>query len=167
MNKPYLNNNIYPRLNVTFSIFLKKGLKAFLFFGLILLNANVLHAQTSADKIIGVWYNKEKDSKIKIFKNPDNTYSGKIVWIGSSQKPTNTPLLDKNNPDPTKRNRKILGLVIIENLVFKNNMWVNGKIYAPKKGEYADCEFNLETPDKLKFTISKGWFSKSNIWTKV
>lgn len=141
-------------------------MKHFLIVVFISLAANTMHAQNAADRITGIWYSKEKNSKVEIFKNTDNTYSGKIVWLGKSNGPDGKPLTDRKNPDPAKRTQKILGMTIISGLVFKNNEWKDGTIYAPGQGKYADCKAKIDRPDELTITASLGWFSKTNTWTR-
>ena len=61
------------------------------------------------------------------------------------------PILDKKNPDPTKRNKPYLGLPIISGLVKKSETEiVNGKIYDPTHGNYYNCKMTLKDGNKLE-----------------
>lgn len=122
-------------------------------------------AQNTGDRLIGKWLNEDKKTKIEFFKT-GNTYSGKIVWISEPNgKDDNSPL-DKNNPDHLKRKQKIIGLTIISGLRFSENNWINGTIYSPKRGIYANCRIIIKNFNQLQITISKGVFTDTKIWTK-
>jgi uncharacterized protein (DUF2147 family) len=131
---------------------------------LVVLVSTAIKAQTPADKIVGVWLNEDKTTKIEIFKT-GNTYSGKIVWLAQPNDAKGNPRLDKNNPDPDKRNQKILGLTIISELKYSNNKWSGGTFYGPKRGQYANCSINLKS-GQLLITVSKGILSETKVWTK-
>jgi len=95
-------------------------------------------AQNNPDAIIGKWISiPQKNLIVEVFKEK-NEYKGKIVWFNDNDdktKPMNTRL-DDNNSDPNLRKRKVLGLEVLDNLVYnsKNNRWESGKIYDAKSG---------------------------------
>jgi uncharacterized protein (DUF2147 family) len=124
-----------------------------------------IQAQESPDKIVGVWLNEDNSNKIEIYK-VDDTYSGKIVWIAQLEKNPGLDPKDKNNPDPQKRNQSILGMDIITGLSFSKGKWIDGTIYTPQKGIYAECEVKLSSEDQLILTVSKGFFSKTKAWKR-
>lgn len=124
-----------------------------------------IQAQEQSDKIVGSWFNEDKTNKIEIY-NSNNTYSGKIVWLAKLESNPNLHPKDKNNPNPELRNRNILGMDIINGLQYSDGKWVNGTIYAPKRGIYADCEVELLSNGQLKIIVSKSGFTKTQIWTR-
>ncbi|MDP5092824.1 MAG: DUF2147 domain-containing protein [Polaribacter sp.] len=126
---------------------------------------NTIQAQQQTDKIIGIWLNEDKTNNIEIYKFGD-TYSAKIVWLSKMESNPNLQPKDKKNPNKDLRNRNILGMDIITGLKFSTNKWVNGKIYTPKKGMYADCEIELQSNGQLKIIVSKSGFTKTQIWTR-
>lgn len=126
---------------------------------------NNIQAHEKFDEIIGIWLNEDKTNKIEIYKSGD-TYFGKIVWIKKLESNPSQQLKDKNNPNPELRNRNILGMDIISGLKYKSGEWVNGTIYTPKKGIYADCNVKLLSNGQLKITVSKSGFTKSQKWTR-
>lgn len=95
-------------------------------------------AQNNPDAIIGKWISiPQKNLIVEVFKEK-NEYKGKILWFNDNDdktKPMNTRL-DDNNSDPNLRKRKVLGLEVLDNLVYnaKNNRWESGKIYDAKSG---------------------------------
>jgi len=126
---------------------------------------NNIQAQESSDKIIGIWLNEDKTNKIEIYKVGD-TYSGKIVWLAKVESNPKLHPKDKNNPSSQLRNRDILGIDIITGLQYSGGKWINGTIYAPKRGIYANSEVELSTKGKLKIIVSKSGFKKTQIWTR-
>ncbi len=95
-------------------------------------------AQNNPDAIIGRWIAiPKKNLIVEVFKDR-NKYKGKIVWFNDNDdktKPMNTRL-DENNSNPALRNRKVLGLKVLENMVYnsKSNKWESGTIYEAKSG---------------------------------
>lgn len=140
-------------------------MKRFIIPLLIFFSQTAVFAQNPADKIVGEWLNEEKTSKIEISKT-GNSYSGKIVWLAHPYGSDGKPLTDIKNPDPHKRTQSILGLTIVTGLKYSSGEWMGGTIYAPKKGQYADCSVTVSDSNKLKIKVSKGILSKTIIWTK-
>jgi uncharacterized protein (DUF2147 family) len=105
--------------------------------------AGNLFAQANPDAIVGIWFNEEKDAKIKVYKENGKFY-GKIVWhkTGDDISP-----YDENNPDPDLQTRKKLGLVILNDFVFDGGQWEDGTIYDPKT--WQDLQ--------LRYQNQKGW----------
>ncbi|MEM6346237.1 MAG: DUF2147 domain-containing protein [Bacteroidota bacterium] len=123
-------------------------------------------APLEADQICGKWLNEEKSSQIEIFEKAGKYY-GKVIWIKEPNGPEGKPKLDLNNPDESLRDRPILGLVIISDLNFKDGKWINGKIYAPGAGQTADCNIELNQKGELELSVSKSFFSKTKVWTRL
>lgn len=126
-----------------------------------------LSASAAADDILGEWYNGTKEAKVQIYKTGDK-YSGKIVWLKEPNR-DGKPKLDDKNPDPSKRNNKIIGLVMLKN--FTNvapNKWENGKIYDPKNGKEYSCEITLKDPKTLDVRgyIGISLIGRTDKWTR-
>lgn len=101
--------------------------------------SSVSIAQNSPDAIVGKWMAIPKKNLIVEVYKSGNQYRGKIVWFNDNDdktKPMNTRL-DEKNENPALRNRKVLGLEVLNNMVYnvKNNRWENGKIYDAKSGK--------------------------------
>jgi len=124
-----------------------------------------IQAQEPSDKIVGSWFNEDKTSKIEIYKAGE-TYSGKIVWLAELEKNPERKPKDKNNPNPELRTRNVLGMDIINGLQYSGGKWINGTIYTPKRGIYADCKVELLSNGRLKIIVSKSGFTKTQIWTR-
>ncbi len=87
------------------------------------------------EKVKGVFYNTEKTSKIKIFKATNGKYYGKIVWLETPDK------VDKNNPNPAKRNDPLMGMLFVKGFNYdaEKKQWTDGTIYDPDNGKTYDC----------------------------
>jgi uncharacterized protein (DUF2147 family) len=119
-----------------------------------------LYAQSDSDRIKGEWLNHLGNAKVEIFER-DGKFFGKIIWIDIPKDVDINMATDKNNPDPSLRSRKILGLEMIADLVYNNGEWIDGKLYSPEKGRTVDCKLEIsEDNETLYLTASKGWFSK-------
>lgn len=102
-------------------------------------SSSIIIAQNSPDAIIGKWMAiPQKNLIVEVYKYR-NEYKGKILWFNDNDdktKPMNTRL-DEKNVNPALRRRKVLGLEVLDNMVYnlKNNSWENGKIYDAKSGK--------------------------------
>ena len=124
-----------------------------------------------ADKIVGIWWNEEKTSKIKVEKE-DGKYTGTIVYVIPENYENGEPPKDDENPDESLRDRSILGLQILEGLEYnsKKEEWVDGEIYDPKSGNTYDCYAWLENNDLLKLKGFVGgirWLGRSSEWYRT
>jgi uncharacterized protein (DUF2147 family) len=123
-----------------------------------------------ADDITGVWYNQEKDAKIRIFAL-NGKYCGKIEWLKTPIDPeTGKPKLDKHNPKAERKTRPILGLVILANLTFDadDQEWEDGSIYDPKSGNTYSltCTLTDKNTMNLRGYIGFSLLGRTDIWTR-
>lgn len=114
-----------------------------------------------ADDIIGTWITDGGKAHIEVYKK-DGKYHGKVVWNKTPDKK------DVNNPDESKRERKIRGMVILTHLKWDGEMWEKGYIYDPEKGKTYNCEASLEGVNKLSFRgyIGFSLMGRSTTWTR-
>jgi len=78
--------------------------------------------------------------------------------------------VDRENPDPARRNQPILGLVILRDFAFvKDGLWENGMIYDPENGKDYKCKMTLESPDVLNVRgfIGISLIGRTDTWTRV
>lgn len=125
----------------------------------------------NADKIVGVWWNDEKTTKIEVEKK-DGKYVGTIVYMIPEKYEDGEPPKDKENPDESLRSRSIVGLQILSGFEFsaKKKEWKDGSIYDPKSGKTYDCYAWLENDDLLKlkgFVAGIRWMGKSSEWYRT
>ena len=95
----------------------------------------VFNLSAQEEKVKGIYYNTEKTSKIKIFKATNGKYYGKIVWMEEPEKK------DVENPDESKRNNPIMGMLLIKDFNYDKakKQWTGGSIYDPGNGKTYDC----------------------------
>lgn len=128
-----------------------------------------LLAQSESDGILGEWYTAEKDAVVTIFLDGE-TISGKTTWMEEPNESNGNPKLDKQNPDENLRNRKRLGLKIMEGFVYKgNNIWEDGKIYKPSNGKTYGGTGTLIDNNTLElegYLISLPFIGKTSTWTR-
>lgn len=120
------------------------------------------------DKFCKVWYTQEGASKVQIYLAANGTYQGKIVWLRDGIV-NGKPLIDKKNPDESKRNNPWLGLQIISGLVKKSETEiVSGKIYDPTHGNYYNCKMTLkENGSKLElrgYILGMPFLGRTTTW---
>ena len=124
-----------------------------------------LYGQATPDAILGIWFNEEKDAKIKVYKE-DGKFDGKIVWhkTGDDISP-----FDQKNPDPELRTRKKVGLVILSDFDFKSGQWENGTIYDPKSGKTYSCVIKMQKDGSLNVRgyIGISLIGRTTNWTKA
>jgi uncharacterized protein (DUF2147 family) len=89
-----------------------------------------------ADKILGIWMPAKGTSQVRIFKATNGKYYGKVEWLKEDK-----DKLDVNNPDQTKRNAKIWGLLILKDFSYntEKQRWEGGTVYDPDNGKTYDC----------------------------
>jgi uncharacterized protein (DUF2147 family) len=124
-----------------------------------------------ADKIVGIWWNEEKTSKIEV-KKEDGKYIGTIVYMIPEKYENGEPPKDDENPDEALRNRSVMGLQILGGFEYDANKkeWKDGTIYDPKSGKTYDCYGWLESNELLKlkgFVAGIRWIGKSSEWYKT
>lgn len=117
-------------------------------------SSSIIIAQNSPDAIIGKWMAiPQKNLIVEVFKYK-NEYRGKIVWFNDNDdktKPMNTRL-DEKNLNPALRKRKVLGLEVLENMVYnsKSNRWESGKIYDAKSGRIWNSSARIKKDTTLE-----------------
>jgi len=143
--------------------------------GLLLLFSSTLIAQ-NPNAVLGKWWNEEKDAHIEIY-SCDSKICGKIVWLKEPNYPADDskgmagkPKVDRENPDPAKKELPILGMNLVWGFTHGGeNIWEGGSIYNPREGKTYKCKMTLENPDTLKVRgfIGISLIGKTNLWTRV
>lgn len=127
------------------------------------------YAQNKADDIIGTWQTAGVNpARIQIYRVGDR-YHGKISWL---KVPTDNGKVrvDANNPDKSKTNQPIIGLVILKGFKFDgDDEWEDGTIYDPKNGKTYSCYMYLKGKDILKARgyIGFSMIGRTETWTRV
>src|SRR5215204_1957148 len=125
-------------------------------------------AQAKADDIVRIWLTAGKEpAKIQVYKSGQKYY-GKILSLKNPLK-NGKPKMDENNPDKSKRNQQIIGLVILADFEFDDDEWDAGKIYDPESGKTYSCFLTLKDRSTLKVRgyIGVSLLGRTEIWTKT
>lgn len=144
------------------------------------LAARAARAEGAGDAIVGLWQTEPDDgdfAHVRITREPDGTYSGKIVWLNQPDFPASEgpewegkPKVDRKNPDPDLRSRPIIGLQIVEGFHYDgDNVWVDGSIYDPKKGKTYSCKMTLRDDGDLfvRGYIGFSFIGRTTTWKRV
>ena len=67
-----------------------------------------------------------------------------------------------------QKNKSIVGMIILSDLVKKEKGGDDGKILDPTNGKWYSCDIELISPDKLKVTgyVGFSWMGKEMIWNR-
>ncbi len=125
------------------------------------------YGQARADAIKGLWLSEDKRCKAEIYEK-NGKYHGKITWLYEQVDPdTGKPKLDKNNPDPAKQGRQLIGLHVLRDFVYREGFWQDGYVYNPRTGKTYTCEVWLEGKDVLVLRGYRGIIYHTEKWTRV
>lgn len=115
--------------------------------GAILVAATVgAHAQQSGDPV-GEWLVEDGTARIKVVSCPQAQGQPPVLWgvIWAESQPG----VDKQNPDPSMKNRPLLGAPILINMKqTQANRW-EGKIYDATRGSLFDSNISVDRNDRL------------------
>src|SRR6195256_2031344 len=117
----------------------KKSVLIILFLAAFSLNA----LAQKADAILGTWVNPNGQDHILIYKR-GSKYFGKLDWIKYPNDEQGKPKTDKNNPDEKLRSQPELGLELLKDFVFDEDVYDDGTIYDPKNGKTYSCKMTLD-----------------------
>ena len=123
------------------------------------------------DKIVGRWKTiDDKDGSAKsivfIFKATNGQYYGKIEKLFKEPEKLCTECEGAN------KNKLILGMLIINNMVEKDGKLTGGTILDPKNGKVYRCNISLESENGEKLSVrgsldKGGWIGRSQTWIRV
>lgn len=133
----------------------------------LLINISVF-AQTTEDKIIGIWETEAKDGKMKIYKSGDE-YRGKLLWGKDIvEKDGKTSKKDIKNPNPKLRSRNIVGITFLTGLKYNGERYEGAKIYSSENGKMYDGYMWLED-DKLHLRgyLGFSWLGQTTQWHRI
>ena len=148
-------------------------MKSLIFIAAILLSATSSHASGQTD-VVGNWQTNENSSMVEIYPCGEKL-CGKVVWlknpnyIRAEDGPVGTLKVDRKNPDPSLRNRQILGLQVIEGLTaVGNDSWEKGRCYDPESGHTYKCKMHLASPERLEMRgyIGISLFGRTYVLTR-
>ncbi len=98
--------------------------------------------------IVGRWKTIDDETKlpksiVSIYKEGDKFY-GKIDSLYRQPGEDPDPVCSKCPDDDPRKDKRIVGMVIIKDMVQDDNEWEDGTILDPKKGKIYDCKLWIE-----------------------
>lgn len=99
-------------------------------------------SNTMAD-YLGLWWNEDRTGIVELVITGNNI-EGITRW---GKKPDT----DRNNPDPTLRDRSLMGITFLWGFTYepKKNRWKDGKVYDPNNGKTYDAKLSLAKDSKV------------------
>jgi uncharacterized protein (DUF2147 family) len=109
---------------------------------------------SNPDMVCGKWMSTEKNLIVQVYLEKGD-YKAKVVWFLNTD--TSKPMdewTDEKNPNPALRDRKLIGMSILENMDYipKTRTWENGKIYDAKNGRHWSASAYIDNSRLLKVT---------------
>jgi len=111
----------------------------------------------------GIWQS-ESGGYVELYEQGD-TFEGTIVGSKSGE-----TRYDKDNPDESKRDRRLLGLTLLHGLKYAGDgKFEGGEIYDPNNGKTYKAKATQKGPDTLDVRgyIGFSLIGKSQTWTRV
>lgn len=138
---------------------MKKMFFTWMLFGLV----SIVAKAQSPEDFLGTWLVQDKDARVELFKTKEGKLAGKCVWHKDPNKK------DDQNKDPEKRNRSVIGLVVVWDFEWdaEKKEWVDGKVYKEGKTYCGRMKLNADGTIFLKGTICGTPLGKTNTWTRV
>ena len=119
---------------------------------------------SAAEPIAGRWYTAEKDAVVAIAPC-GKTLCGRIEKFLVAP-PQGNDQRDVNNPDPAKRQRRLLGTAILSSFTQDGDVW-RGQIYDPKSGKSYRSVLRRKGPSTLEVKGCVGPFCQTQEWKRV
>ena len=124
-----------------------------LFFAVAGFNAKA-QVTPAADQICGKWMSAEKNLIVQMYRD-NHDFIAMMVWCRTEG--DSRPMqewTDLHNPDKALRRRKIVGMNVLDGLVYRpeSNSWEGGKIYDALHGRTWDASVCLAKNGALKVT---------------
>ncbi|MCC8423827.1 DUF2147 domain-containing protein [Mucilaginibacter sp. UR6-11] len=109
---------------------------------------------SDADRICGKWISSDKAIIVLVYKD-GNGFKGKMIWYKNTDTSKGmNEWTDKHNPDPALRNRKLLGMDVLNDLSYVpgSDSWENGRVYDSRSGHEYSASVHISKEGLLKVT---------------
>lgn len=123
----------------------------------------------AGDGLLGEWWTEGREGRVRFERQPDGTYRGITTWRAPKPPSADNPDTDIHNPDPRKRARSTIGIVLIWNLTHEDARYRGGYVYNPRDGGTYRFEAELVDHDTLKIRGYVGirLFGQNQIWKRL
>ena len=126
-------------------------------------SSSAFAADMKAEDAAGVW-ETASGGYVQLYEEGD-TWKGKIVGSKSGK-----ARYDKNNPDESKRDRRLLGITVLDGLKYAGNgEFEGGTIYDPNNGKTYNAKATQTGPDTIEARgyIGISLIGKSQTWKRI
>jgi len=116
----------------------------------------------------GTWLTKDRDARVAIAPC-GAALCGRVVWLKDAIDPTTrTPMTDKFNRDPSRRNRPLMGVEILSDMkpTGTPSKW-SGRIYYPESGKTYSSNMKLISPNALVVEGCVSFYCQAETWTRA
>jgi uncharacterized protein (DUF2147 family) len=123
----------------------------------------------AAESLVGKWLHENQRIHIEIFPCEDR-FCGKIVWLKNPNDDQGNPVTDVENPDPTLRDRPLMGALLLRDLRQTGpTIWEDGLVYNPDDGQHyqADMEMRADGSVDMRAYVLMPMLGKTLVWTPV
>jgi uncharacterized protein (DUF2147 family) len=126
------------------------------------------------DAILGFWSIPEDEARFEIYRCGVD-YCGRLSYLKEPLYPAtnengmgNKPLVDRKNPNPSLRQRPLLGLTIFQGFHYVgDSTWEGGRIYNPDDGRVYRGRITLWGDTlKMRGYIGLPLLGRTQIWTR-
>lgn len=116
-----------------------------------------------ADELLGEWWTEGKEGRVKIVKTKSGLFE--VVLLDGKD----VDKKDENNPEPKLRERKLRGIVLMWNLRFDGEEYVDGYCYNPRDGETYRVKMKITGPSTLRLRgyLAVPLLGQSQDWTRA
>ena len=126
-------------------------------------SSSAFAADMKAEDAAGVW-ETASGGYVQLYEEGD-TWKGKIVGSKSGK-----ARYDKNNPDESKRDRRLLGITVLDGLKYAGNgEFEGGTIYDPNNSKTYKAKATQTGPDTIEARgyIGISLIGKSQTWKRI
>ena len=119
------------------------------------------------DDLTGYWEDEDKESLIHIYKENGKFY-GKMIDVYNPYWEDGRKKIDEYNPKPELRKRPFEGIILLLDLEWNGEEFVNGKIYNPVNGKTYSCQGKMDGMDtfNLRGYIGFSIIGQTTTWTR-
>jgi uncharacterized protein (DUF2147 family) len=122
---------------------------------------------SDSSSVTGLW--KNEDASFEVYEE-NGKLNAKIISLREPLAPDGRQKTDIRNPDASKHDRPIIGLVFMTGFTpAGSGKWENGTIYDPKTGNTYSCNMELEGANTLKVRgyIGISLIGRTQIWKRA
>jgi len=124
-----------------------------------------------AGEVEGVYLVENGEAHIELLSCGEEL-CGRIVWLREPLDENGEVPRDVNNPEPSLRDRTILGLQLLSGLrpaSDSDGQWIGGRIYDPESGRTYRCKLRHDGVDRVRLRGYLGipLLGSTTVWTRI